>query len=546
MKIKTVLSFFLFIFPLLSIATEQFFTVPELTSFQKTSLANDVREFILRLSKKSPLIKISTLGYSAEGQQIPLVIISREGICTPKDKILHNKPCILFMANIHAGEVEGKEAVQMVMREIVFNDLDRFLEHQILLIIPNFNIDSNDKLGKNRRDNGPELAGLRSNSQNLDLNRDYLKMESPEIKSLIELFNQWDPILTVDLHTTNGSYHQEPVTYLTVGEPNADRTLHDYMWQQLFPAVSKQLKDTYGYDSIPYGNFVDRADPSKGWQTDSFDPMMGSNYVGLRNRFTILSENYAYADFKTRVLSCLGFIKAILEYSHHHIRQMQTMAFEADKRTINHFSQANYTLEFTNEKLFDFEIKSYVLKKEPILPHERHQHPPWVKDFIIKNTQIKKNYTIPYFNLPKTTRSIPLPNAYIIPYSFKDSVIALLQLHGITISQLVKPLDLKVERFTITELIPDKMLFQGHFLLKFKGHYQPEIKTIPENSFFVSLKQPLARLIPVLLEPESSFSLPQWGLLNRVIMQQWTNIPNEFPIQRFTGPMDELELIQLK
>ena len=291
-----------------SIVAGNLVTIAESSNYTQTSLYADVMNFLFDAQKSSDLIKIAPFITSTEGRMVPLVILSHDHIYAPGDLRSHRTPTVLIMANIHAGEIEGKEACMMLIRDIAEGKMPGILDHQTILILPIYNADGNEKLGKNRGDNGPELAGMRPNGQNLDLNRDYTKLESIEARGLIDLLKAWDPVLIVDMHTTDGSYHRQPITYTTMSEPNVDKTLRDFMWQKLFPAVSETLKTKYGFDSIPYGNFIDRENPDKGWENDSIEPRYGSNYVGLRNRFTILDENYSHADFKTRVLSSHAFI----------------------------------------------------------------------------------------------------------------------------------------------------------------------------------------------------------------------------------------------
>lgn len=509
--------------------------VPEQSNYKKTSSYHDVMVFLFEARRQSSLIRMLSFTTSFEGRMVPLIVVSNDGIQSPRELRLSGKPAVLIMANIHAGEVEGKEATLMLIRDFVTNKCTHFLENQVVLILPIFNPDGNDKFGDNRRDNGPELAGVRYNGQHLDLNRDYLKLESPEVKGLVDLFNRWDPVLVVDMHTTNGSYHQEPVTYTTQNSPNSDMSLSDYMWKQFFPGAAKILKETYGYDSVPYGNFVDRANPEKGWRNHAFHARYGNNYAGLRNRFAILDENYSHADFKTRVLSSYGFIKSILQYTNKHIKDMQEMVKAADIKTKTSYFQENFALEFKNEKLFDLTLKSYQFKKEKIKPEDRDKYPPWIRDYIVKKTDVLKNYRLPYFSKAVPTRSIPLPEAYIIP-PYHPNVIKNMKRHGIIVEKIrTSPrmsLDIDVEVFKIKEVKLAKRIYQGHVAVSLTGQYETKTITIPEGSFFISMKQPLARLIPVLLEPESADSLASWGFFNRVLVSQWRGQPREYPVYR--------------
>ena len=517
------------------VISAQLAIVAEQTDYKQTSTYTAVMDFLFAAREQSPKIEILRLATSTEGRMIPLAVISNESVKSPRELALTGKPAVLIMANIHAGEVEGKEAALMLIRDIVKDKDSQVLQNQVLLLVPIFNADGNDKFGNNRGDNGPEFAGVRHNGQFLDLNRDYMKMEAPEIRGLIDVFNRWDPVLVVDLHTTNGSFHREPVTYTTNTNPGGDTTLSAYMWEQFFPGVAKILKDTYGYDSLPYGNFIDRLKPEKGWLNHAFLARYGNNYAGLRNRFTVLDENYAHADFKTRVLACYGFVKAILQYTSQHINRMQEMVKAADIATKNNYFKEPFPLEFDNQKLFDVTVKSFQFEIEKIKPEDRDKYPPWIGDSIAKPTRVLKDYTIPYFSKAAPKRSITLPRAYILlPYH--DEIVKKLKLHGIIVEKINKPFHAAVETFKIDDIKTTPQIYQGHVFIKLKGNYVTETVSIPENSWFIPMRQPLARLIPVLLEPESEDSLAAWGFFNRVLVSQWTDKPLLYPVYRWQKP----------
>lgn len=518
-------------------------TIAESSAYTQTSLYSDVMEFLYEAQKRSGQVKIQQLTRSSEGRMIPLVIISTEGVQSPQEMNTYQKPAVLIVANIHAGEVEGKEASLMLIRDIVDGKMKGILRDQVLLMIPIFNADGNDKMGPNRRDNGPERAGVRYNGQHLDLNRDYLKLESPEVRALVRLFQEWQPVLFVDMHTTNGSYHREPVTYTTLANPHSDPTLIDYMWRQLFPEVQKTLKQTYGYDSIPYGNFVDRADPNKGWRNHAFAALYGNNYGGLRNIFTILNENYAYADFKTRVLASLGFIKSILQFTNQNIGKMEQIIRTANIRTREHFFKEKFVLDFQVDPLFDMTIKSYEFYKEKIKPEERDKYPPWIKDFIVKKRDRLKDYHVTYYAKAEPTSSLSLPEAYIV-LPGQEHIIEKLADHGIIMEKNLHPFTTHVEHFIIKEIKPSERIYQGHVMIDIKGQYELRETTIPPHSYLVTMKQSLARLIPELLEPQASNSLIKWGYFNRDIVSQWTNRPGEYPVYRLPKMIQAISLIK--
>ncbi|MDP3446390.1 MAG: M14 family metallopeptidase, partial [Ignavibacteria bacterium] len=270
-------------------------TIAELSNYESTSTYNDVIHFISILKKQSNLVQIENIATTVEGHEIPLVIIADP---MPKDlnKIkLDPRIKVYIQGNIHAGEVEGKEALLMFARDIL-NGNKELLKDVILLLCPIFNADGNEPISpKNRTNqNGPKNGvGIRYNGQNLDLNRDAMKLESQEVQGLVKnVLNKYDPAVFLDCHTTNGSYHEEPVTFVWQMNCNGDTSLISYMQDKMMPDVSSTLSKKYNTLNCFYGEFIDQRDYSKGWISYAFEPRYIVNYVGLRNRLAILNENY--------------------------------------------------------------------------------------------------------------------------------------------------------------------------------------------------------------------------------------------------------------
>ncbi|HDP94617.1 MAG TPA: hypothetical protein ENN40_04560 [Candidatus Aminicenantes bacterium] len=508
-----------------------FQTVAESSEYSRTSSHAEVMSLVARLQASSSRVRVIHMATSTEGRTIPMVVVSRDGIASPAAMRLDNRSCVLINANIHAGEVEGKTASLMLIRELALSPSADLLEQQVLLIVPDFNPDGNDRFGLNRGDNGPELAGIRANAQNLDLNRDFLKMESPEMQGLIQVLRHWDPVLFVDLHTTNGSYHREPVTYTTLSNPNSDPTLREYMWKTMFPAVQKTLKEKFGFDSVPYGNFRNRAKPEEGWANHAFGALYSTNYVGLRNRFTILDENYSHADFRTRVLSCHAFLRAVIAYTAQHLPTMRRLTAEADQRTFNAFPGSDFVLDYEVIPLLDFVLKSYRFKITPIPPEEKSKYPPWYGDSIVRPTDEHRDYPLKYFADTRATRTRDLPLAYLLEPAFRHSA-ELLRSHGLVVEKTDHEIEMDVEVFSLSRVELKPNLFQGHVPIRVEGEYKTATRRIPAGTWWISLSQPLARLVPELLEPDAAHGLLQWGHFNRVIQRQWSNRPGSYPVMR--------------
>ncbi|MCP4452805.1 MAG: M14 family metallopeptidase, partial [Planctomycetes bacterium] len=346
-------------------------------------------------------------------------------------------------ANIHAGEVEGKEAVQMLARDMLLGDKQTFLEGLIVLITPIFNSDGNEKLGHNRRDKGPELAGVRHNGLMLDLNRDGIKLESPEVKAMVStILNQWDPALFVDCHTTNGSYHDEPVTYGWPLNPNGDGDIIRFMRDDMMPRVDQDLEQSYKTLSIPYGNFVDPHQPEKGWVSSDPQGRYLTNYVGLRNRLSILLENYSYADFKARVWGNYHFLLSVLQYCQENRGAIKTLLAEADQRVVlkglNPAQAGGFGLDYAQKALG---------RTVDILGYEHDPYTDARGRKRVRKTDTKRVYTCPLLYDWTLKRTVRRPPGYVVTVN-DPWVVANLKQHGLLVERLKESVELTVESFT--------------------------------------------------------------------------------------------------
>ena len=507
-------------------------TIAESSSYTATSTYADVMEFISVLQKQSSLFRVETLCRSTEGKRVPLLVIGNPVPASPLDLGSDERMVVYFQANIHAGEVEGKEATLMLVRDILLQENPPFLKDLVILIAPIFNADGNDKFGNNRRDNGPELAGIRYNGQNLDLNRDAVKMESPEVQGMVRnVFNRWDPALFVDCHTTNGSYHEEPVTYTWAFNPNGSQAIIDYMRKTMMPSVQKHMEDTYDVLAIPYGNFMDSGDPEKGWRTAGPQCRYLTNYIGLRNRLSILNENYAYADFKTRVWGCYYFLYSLLEYCESHKEDIIGLIREEDQKTLQRGTKpaeydqfhVEYDLEAYDEKLTIRGYEMEVVQGEGPRPR-------------VRRTDKKRTYKVPYFCKFVPKRSIRFPSGYFISVNDPKITKKLLQ-HGITVEVLREPVTVEVESFKVQELKSAERLYQGHYVNSIKGEYVTEEKTFPIGSLFVNTAQRLGTVAAYLLEPESDDGLLVWNYFDRYLASQGRRRPQTVPVYRLLKPV---------
>ena len=509
-------------------------TVAESSNFTATSRYDDVINFIRELQQKSHLIRVETICVSPEGREVPLLIIGDPVPSSPLDLNYDDRAVIYFQANIHAGEVEGKEAAQMLARDIILSEHPPYLDKLVVLIAPLFNADGNEKISPNNRRNqvGPENGvGIRYNGQNLDLNRDGMKLESPEVQGLVQnVMTRWDPALLLDSHTHNGSYHEEVATYVWSLNPNGDSSLISYMSDKFMPGVNKIAKEKYNTLLIPHGDFMDVRNPEKGWKPLGPQPRYISNYIGLRNRLGILNENYPYADFKTRVLKCYNLFSSILDYCHANKDEILKLISKADRRTVQR------GLNPSKDDIFATEFDVRPIKQKitihgyemEIIDTDRG----WPRS---KKTDRKKTYTMPFYSDYFPKKSVSFPYGYLILARVPKVKEKLLQ-HGITVEKLVKPAKLTVEAFTVKEIKGSQRAYQGHYMSSIKGEYNVEEKEFPAGTLFVTTAQPLANVAAYLLEPESDDGFVVWNFFDRYLVPQWSRRPQVYPVYRLMKP----------
>ncbi len=313
-------------------------TRAERSAYTQTSTHADVLAFIAALRGiGGNRLRVTDFGTTPEGRLLPLLILSNRGLFTPAEALAAALPIVLIQCGIHAGEVEGKEAALMLARDILLGHHGSILDHVTLLIAPLFNADGNDRLDSQHRkleiehfrgQIGPALVGTRENAAGINLNRDYLRQQSAEMRLMQgRVCHPWNPHLVVDCHTTNGSIHRFAMTYdIPHVVDSGRREPIDYMHDRLLPAVRAAVKTHDRLDSFWYGNFLrDEGGQGMGWITYPHHPRFGANYRGLTNRLDLLLETYSYLSFSERVRTTYGFLRETLLYTSAHAREIVTL-----------------------------------------------------------------------------------------------------------------------------------------------------------------------------------------------------------------------------
>lgn len=495
----------------------ELFSQAEKTHFEETTLSKDVRAFVNKLEELSDLVTVETFGHSLSGQDLQLVIMANPRIETPEQAKASGKPVIYIQGNIHAGEVEGKEATMTLMREIAFENQKYLLDNQIILFCPNFNPDGNDRLSDNNRrsqDGSPKLTGERVSGEGFDLNREGLKLEALEAKALIKnVFNRWDPAMLVDLHTDNGSWHGYVVSYApafaSAGQPEPT----EYTKNEIFPWIRQDIRNRTGIETWWHGYLRMREGEQGSFTAYSHQPRYLTNYFGLRNRMAILSESFAHELFEKRYVATYLLVEAVLRYTNNHADEIVELIARADQETVELIKSQGGTLKkgvrFARTKeasLVDIlirETESY----EGVGGRRRTRG----------TGKIKWADSIKHYNSFEPTLLSTVPKAYYFSKDFK--IIAdKLKEHGIIVDQLSKRSTIEGEEFTIKEFKKaTRSRYPGHKTVSVEGEFHRTKQTFKAGDYRVSMEQPLAWVIFYLLEPQSDDGLVFWNYFDEYL-----------------------------
>jgi zinc carboxypeptidase len=486
-------------------------TAAERTNYAATSTNAQVGALLDSLQLAGAPIAVSDLGTSALGNPIYFVIASDPPVTSPAEAAAAGKLVVYLQANIHAGEVEGKEAVLALLRELA-GPRRALLRSLVILVAPDYNPDGNDAFGPvavtRPEQNGPPQVGERPNGLHLDLNRDYFKAEAAETQgSLARVYDTWDPALMVDLHTTDGTEHGYALTYAPPLDPNGPPGPTAFVRDQMLPALRKTLEDIYHEHIFDYGNVATPLAPAS-WDTYAPLGWYGTNYVGLRGRMAILSEAYSHADFRTRVQVTHDFVVEILSYASAHAEEIRRLERDADRET---------TLEGAGLAPRPNLAVAYRLRSrgvEPVVLELMKPNPdsgPGRPSLVATGTL--RTVSIPVNDRFEDSVTVALPAGYFLPPG-EEAIARVLRLHGLQVERLEAAATDSVDVLAHPELVWGPREFQGHHLLAVRGTWMGARRTVVAGSYFVSTAQPLGRLVFALLEPEG-YGLARWGFFDR-------------------------------
>lgn len=525
-------------------------TKAEASDFKSTSTYEDVVKFLQTVDQASPLVYYATYGTTFEQRAMPLAVVGT-GLKDASAASVRatGKLRVHIQGNIHAGEVEGKEAAQVLLREFAIGQHADWLQSMVFLITPIFNADGNERFGNNRqRQNGPiNGMGTRANAQNLNINRDFMKLETPEGRAFAKLWNDYDPHAGFDLHTSNGSTHAYYLTYSPPLNPDTSDAIMTIMKDEWFPFVTKAVKAKHGWDMFYYGNVgggrggagrgrgaagagagaagapppppAPEAPPGpRAWGTFEHVPRFHNNYVGMRNRFALLSEAYAYATFQDRIKATNYFMEEALNFAHQHAARLKAAVATADKESVIG-KPLGTRAEIKAGGLIEILMGEVEDEVNPVTGSPMNRR----KDVVKAEQMIDRLWFAP-------TVTAVVPTEYYVPAG-ATTALELLRAHGVHMRQLTQPAR-GVEQFVIatnTQRPASNSIDTGtHGLRTLTGEWQAAADVAaPAGAWVVSMNQPLARLAFYLLEPTSDDGLVNWNSLDDLLKDAKT-----YPILR--------------
>lgn len=491
-----------------------------LTFFEKTNYKETPRydatiEYCKRIAKASPWAHYTTFGVSPQGRELPLIIIDKNGNFDPQSVRSMNNVVLLVEACIHPGEPDGKDAGLMLLRDIVITKkYKHLLENVTILFIPIFNVDGHERFGPFNRinQNGPKEMGWRTNATNLNLNRDFLKADAPEMQDWLKLYNEWLPEFFIDCHTTDGADYQYVLTYDMEVYDNMDSTLVQWQKDVYLKDVTERMYKA-NYPVFQYVSFRNWFDPRSGLKRGASPPMLSQGYTALQNRPGLLIETHMLKDYKTRVFSTYEMIVFTAELLNKEHITLKKLIKNADLYAASkNFREQKYPVKFETSKndsiLVDFLGVEYETIKSDLTGGD------W-----FKYSDKKATFKIPCFNHAIPVVFADLPEVYIIPPEWKE-VIHRIKLHGIKCLKLSKPTKIKVKSYKFKNYMWGKTPFEGRFMLETDYEIIEEDREYPAGSVVIDMNQRTARIIPYILEPKADGSFINWGFFNPVFEQK--------------------------
>ena len=485
-------------------ASDPWVTPSEATQFRTTPRYDETVAYLDRLVKASPHLRLVSLGKSAEGRDVWMVIASKERAFTPDALRKTNKPIVLAQGGIHSGEIDGKDAGLMLLRDMTVRGTKReLLDHANFLFVPIFNVDGHERFNRWSRINqrGPEEGGWRTNARNLNLNRDYMKADAEEMQAMIRGLRTWQPDLYIDLHVTDGADYQYDITFGWSGPAGWSPAIARWLDANYRPSVDAALSEM---GHIP-GPLIFTDDPLSGVGSGQTDPRLSNGYGDARHLPTILVENHSLKPYDQRVLGTYVFLEHTLRTIAREIAPLRdAISTERARRPQSVPLAWKVPDNATHQQIEILGIES----RKTLSPISGDVRIEWLGKPATSRAPMRV--------ASEVTASVAPARAYWVPAAWRD-VIEKLELHGIAYERINAPREVDVTMYRFGTPKYDAAQFEGHVRVTAPATTEKRKERFLTGSIRVSTDQPLGTLATLLLEPSSPDSLFQWGFFNSIL-----------------------------
>jgi hypothetical protein len=509
-------------------------TIAELSNYRETGRLEEVERLCDEFGRIWPeAVRSFEFGRSAEGRIMRALLISRSGALTPAELRANAIPVLMIQGGIHPGESDGKDAGFVALRDLLEGSpSDSSLMRIALLFVPAFNTDGHERFGRWNRpnQNGPVETGWRTTAQNINLNRDYMKADTPEMRAMLRLIDAWDPLVCADLHVTDGADFEPDISLqvepLNQGDP-ALRVSGRQMRDSLIARLTEQGSIALDF----YPDLASTDDPASGFALTVYSPRFSTGYFPQRNRFTVLVETHSWKDYARRVRVMCNTVVSLAELVAAHGRDWLDLAHQADQAAMK-LGGTELPLDFTSSwrepapaggatvdrdvaadaRVIEFRGYAYTRVPSKISGGLVTTYDP-------KTPQI---WRVPLRDQVSVSLSATVPlGGYAVPAAFAPDIAPRLEAHGIAFSRLRGAQDkFKAKAFRATQVRFSAAPFEGRMRAHLTGAWHKEMYALKDGAIFVPIAQPLARLVVALFEPRAPDSFAAWGLFNACFEQK--------------------------
>jgi hypothetical protein len=486
-------------------------TVAERSGYRQTGRYDEVIALCDAYQRAWPkAVRCFDFGTTPQGRPMKAMAVSTSGALTADEARTRGLPVVLAQGGIHAGEIDGKDAGFALVRDLLQGKAGKgLLDRQVLLFVPVFNVDGHENFRAWNRPNqrGPEQMGFRATAQRYNLNRDYVKADSSEMRAMLALVNQWDPLATLDLHVTDGAKFRHDISI--TGEPvnSGDQALRE-AGRGLKDGIIEKLKQQGSLPVGFYPSFVEEDDPTSGFVEGVNTPRFSHGYFPLRNRIGILVETHSWKPYPQRVRATYNAVLDALELVAGHGAQWRQMELDADARSAALAGKPvplDYTV--TDARRF-IEFLGYAYTRRPSdisggTMTEYEERTPQLWMLPLRDTVV-----------PGLTVEAPKAG-YLVPSEYAARVGAQLRVHGIDYRVLEAALpQAAVQAFDADSVKFSSTPSEGHQRATVAGTWKPASASLGPGALFVPIAQPKARLLMAILEPQAPDSMAAWGAFN--------------------------------